>query len=79
MGIFKLIIPSPIRHYYQYRNLVILFPRNYVPKYWKVRSCTEKMIELVVIPIFVGPRLKRVKFMFKGLKHGLVGIKGKIQ
>jgi rhamnosyltransferase len=79
LGVFKLIIPSPVRHYYQYRNLVILFPRSYVPKYWKVRSCIEKIVELVVIPIFVKPRLKRVKFMFKGFKHGLEGIKGKIQ
>lgn len=79
LGIIKLIIPSPIRHYYQYRNLVLLFPRTYIPKYWKLRSCIEKIIELFVIPMFVKPRLKRIKFMFKGLKHGLEGIKGKIQ
>ena len=75
----NLIIPSPIRYYYQYRNFILLLPRSYVPKYWKFRGCIEKLIELIVVPFCVEPRLKRIKYMFKGLKHGLLGIKGKIQ
>jgi rhamnosyltransferase len=78
-GFVKLIIPSPIRYYYQYRNFILLFPRDYVPNYWKMRGCIEKVIEMIVIPLFVKPRLKRIKFMIKGLKHGFLGIKGKIR
>jgi rhamnosyltransferase len=77
-NLLTLTIPSPIRHYYQFRNFIILFPRSYIPKYWKIRGVVEKAIEIIVLPLFVEPRGKRVKYMIKGIKHGFRGEKGKI-
>ena len=31
-------LPSPIRHYYQTRNINYMLTRNYVPKLWKMKQ-----------------------------------------
>jgi rhamnosyltransferase len=78
LKVYNLLIPSPIRHYYQFRNTIILLKRGYVPIYWKLKSLIERCIELFLYPLFVSPKLKRFQYIFKGILDGLLNKKGKI-
>ncbi|QSF44112.1 glycosyltransferase family 2 protein [Paenibacillus tianjinensis] len=71
-NLFSLQVSTPIRLYYQFRNTIILLPRAYVPRYWKIRSILIKPIEFIVFSLFIGPRSLRMKMMVKGIKHGLL-------
>jgi rhamnosyltransferase len=75
----NLLVPNPIRHYYQFRNFIILLKRPYVPFYWKLRGMVEKSLELLLFPIFLSERKLRLKLMLKGCKHGLLNRKGKLE
>lgn len=77
LGLYTLLIPSPIRHYYQFRNTLFLLKRRYVPKYWKIKAFVERCIEFFLYPIFVKPRLHRFKYINKGIVDGLFNKKGK--
>ena len=57
LKVYTLLIPSPIRHYYQFRNTLFLLKRDYVPNYWKIKALVERGIEFFLYPIFVSPRL----------------------
>jgi rhamnosyltransferase len=77
-NLYKLLVPSPIRHYYQYRNSLILLNRDYVPQYWKFRTLIERLLELVAYSIFLKPRRQRLKFIFWGIRDGILSRKGKL-
>lgn len=78
MGVYTLLVPSPIRHYYQFRNSLLLMKRNYVPTYWKFRTVIERIIDLIAYPFFISPRSVRLRYIMKGLKDGVSGKKGKL-
>lgn len=73
------IISAPIRHYYQFRNILLLLPRTYVPRKWKIK----KTLEIFLLPIIFclkGPdRKKRLKYMMYGVLDGIRGLAGKIR
>lgn len=77
--VWNYIICSPIRHYYQFRNTILLLPRKYVPLKWKIK----KIIELILMPfiyIFKGPdRSNRLYYMARGVYDGMIGHVGKIK
>jgi rhamnosyltransferase len=76
--VYNLLIPSPIRHYYQFRNTLLLLKRGYVPTYWKIKVIVERGIEFFLYPIFVSPRMRRFRYILKGIIDGLFNRKGKI-
>lgn len=62
---------SPQRHYYLFRNAVLLMRRNYVPSVWKLWAIL-KLIITIPVTLFIGPlRLQQVAHMFRGVQHGL--------
>lgn len=64
-------IGSPIRLFYQFRNILILSRRNYVPIYWKLRNLISMPVRFLIFTV-KGPRRKlRLKYMLKGIKEGL--------
>lgn len=72
-------IPSPIRHYYQYRNSIFLMGRRYVPLGWRVKRF---IINLVKIPIYIfllEDGGLRAKYIFLGLFGAFKKQVGKIQ
>lgn len=77
LKLYNLLIPSPIRHYYQFRNTLILLKRDYVPTYWKFKALVERSIEFILYPIFVSPRLRRIRYIVSGIRDGLFNRKGK--
>lgn len=70
---------SPIRHYYFYRNFYMLLKRSYIPSCWKRYTLVKSTIQAVVFSLFLFPRLKQIKFIIKGIFHGITGRKGKYE
>lgn len=62
---------TPIRLYYQFRNLLVLARRSYVPTYWKFRHITAIPLRYFVNRFFMPNGEQRAAFMRKGLLHGL--------
>lgn len=70
-------IPSPMRHYYQFRNTIKMLFRSYVPFNFKRRYIILLPIKFFFYPIFAGKGLLRLKMIIKGLIHGIKGVDGK--
>lgn len=71
-------VPSPIRHYYQIRNTLLLVRRSYVPTYWKYSMLIKVVFKLFVYPFTLNKGFERFKYIVKGLKDGILGRSGKI-
>jgi rhamnosyltransferase len=57
---------SPVRHYYQYRNILYMMGRNYVPSTWKLSQLIKLIVKPVVIVIFFDKKTLRLKYALKG-------------
>lgn len=71
-------VPSPVRHYYQFRNTLKMFGRSYVPFSFKVKYMVILPFKLLFFTLFVNPRTVRFKMIFKGIIDALKGVKGNI-
>jgi rhamnosyltransferase len=69
-------VGSPVRLYYQFRNVLLLLRRGYVPKYWKTRNVCVLPIRFLANGLLQERRLIRIKFMLCGLWDGLRGRTG---
>ncbi|MFC3203770.1 glycosyltransferase family 2 protein [Alteromonas oceani] len=70
MGVtFK--VGSSVRLYYQYRNILILLRRSYVPFYWKIRNCVALPVRWIINGWFLEQRRERRRYMRQGLIDGL--------
>jgi rhamnosyltransferase len=74
----KYISPSPVRHYYQFRNLILLSKRSYVPFYWKMSTFIKYLLSLIFLPFLFKQRSSRFIYMIKGIYDGILGKKGTI-
>lgn len=72
IGKYKVIISSPFRYFYQYRNYLWLVRRNYVPLQWKFAFGCKYFMRLIYFPIFVKDGRKCFKYMVSGIKQGLL-------
>lgn len=70
---------SPLRHYYYFRNAILLYKRSYLTKSWRVRDALRLPIKYVFYVLFTKPRFKQFTMMTKGVWHGLLGKTGKLQ
>jgi rhamnosyltransferase len=61
-------VRSPRRHYFLYRNAVILMRRSYVPRVWKVWA-VAKLAMTTCVTLMIGPqRLAQLRAMLAGLR-----------
>jgi rhamnosyltransferase len=67
---------SPLRHYYTFRNAVLVSRLRYVPRNWKWANGSRTVLKFVFYALFSKARLQQVKMMSLGLWHGLVGRTG---
>ena len=67
---FPIIISSPFRYYYKYRNFLWMLERPYVPIKWKIKEAIRKIIEIIIVPLSTR-NLSIYRFMFKGIKDGI--------
>lgn len=69
-------VGSPIRLYYQFRNIFILCRRSYVPTYWKIRNLLCLPLRFIANAILQTNRRRRFLFMLCGICDGILNRKG---
>ena len=70
---------SPLRHYYHFRNAVLLFNKPWVPLNWKLVTGSRLFIKYGFYSLFATPRVAHWRMMTLGLWHGLTGKSGKFE
>ena len=70
---------SPLRHYYHFRNAVLLYRESWVPLNWKLVDGWRLLLKYGFYGIFAKPRLAHWRLMTLGLWHGLRGKSGKLE
>lgn len=71
-------VPAPIRHYYQFRNHLLLMREKDVPAKWKVVNSLKLLAKLAVYPILLDSRLHRLFFIRRGIIDGVRNIRGEM-
>lgn len=69
---------SPLRHYYHFRNAVLLYKDPRVPLNWKLVDGWRLCLKYVFYSLFAKPRMAHWRMMTLGVWHGLVGKTGKL-
>lgn len=69
-------IGSPVRLYYQFRNILLLSRRSYVPLYWKVRCLVGMVLRFIIFSLNEKDSKIRRYYMIKGIVSGLRKDKG---
>lgn len=70
---------SPLRHYYHFRNAVLLYRTPWVPTPWKLVDGWRLCLKYVFYTLFAKPRLAHWRMMTLGIVHGLAGRSGKLE
>ncbi len=77
-GLIEVGVPSPVRHYYAFRNSLHLLRRPYVPLYWKVSTVAKLIFKLLCYPLMLDRGRRRSRYMLWGLRDGLRGVYGRL-
>ena len=62
---------NPERNYYLLRNSVALWRRHYAPWRWVLHDVRRTILLMVFYALFVPPRLRRLRLMFRAVRDGL--------
>lgn len=62
---------SPRRHYFLFRNAVILMRRDYVPAVWKAWAVAKLLVTFAVHALTDPRRKEQCRAMLRGLREGL--------
>ncbi len=69
---------SPLRHYYHFRNAMLLYKEPWIPLNWKLVDGWRLCLKYVFYSLFAKPRLAHWRMMTLGVWHGWVGKAGKL-
>ncbi|MFL9928050.1 glycosyltransferase family 2 protein [Paraburkholderia sp. RL18-103-BIB-C] len=64
---------GPLRHYYQFRNVIALMKRSYMPRAWKTTELIKLPVRILIYSLFPGQRLLHVRMALLGLRDGWQG------
>lgn len=62
---------SPQRHFYLFRNAVLLMRRSYVPTVWKTWAVVKLILTVLTTTLTGLNRLEQLTHMIKGIKAGI--------
>ncbi|MGR5254322.1 glycosyltransferase family 2 protein [Vibrio astriarenae] len=68
---------SPIRHYYYFRNVLLMLRKKHVPLIWKLVELAKLPVRFTLYSTLTSNRKKQCQSMLQGLWHGLLNKKGK--
>lgn len=76
---FKRSIPlhSPLRHYYHFRNAILLYRSGWLPLNWKIVDGWRLVLRYGFYSLYARPRWTHWKMMTLGLWHGLINRSGR--
>jgi len=69
-------VHSPVRMYYQTRNLILMARRPTTPRGWALRMIPRTLARGLILSLVKPPRLRRLQAVTRGLRHGLQGRSG---
>ncbi|PRX90008.1 glycosyltransferase family 2 protein [Paraburkholderia sp. BL25I1N1] len=69
---------SPLRHYYLFRNAVVLIRRSYVPWTWKSSELVKFPVRLVIYSLMPSERMAHLKMALLGMWDGIRGRLGRL-
>lgn len=70
---------SPLRHYYHFRNAILLYRQAWVPRNWKYVDGMRLCMKYVFYTLFARPRLAHWRMMTLGIWHGVTGRSGQLR
>lgn len=70
---------SPLRHYYLFRNALLLYKQKNLPFLWKVGDAWRLGLKYGFYALYGQSRMAQVKMMSLGLWHGLRGRAGPLR
>ncbi|WP_386083004.1 glycosyltransferase family 2 protein [Vreelandella sp. F11] len=73
----KIPLHSPLRHYYHFRNAVLLYRTGWVPLQWKCVDAWRLLLKYGFYTLYAKPRRQHFMKMTQGLFHGIIGRAGK--
>ena len=75
---WKVPLHSPLRHYYAYRNAVLLCKRKVVPFSWKFHFSVRLIVRFAIYVVLAPHRIERCRYIFRGLHDGMLNRSGHI-
>lgn len=72
-------IHSPLRHYYQFRNAILLYKCGWVPLNWRLVDAWKLLLRFGFYTIFAKPHMQHWKMILLGLIHGLLNRGGELK
>ena len=75
----RLPLHSPLRHYYHFRNAILLYREAWLPLNWKLVDGWRLLLKYGFYTLFAKPRLEHLRMMSLGILHGLLGRAGKLE
>jgi rhamnosyltransferase len=70
---------SPLRHYYLFRNAVLLYQQKNLPWLWKVGDAGRLLLKYGFYALYGQSRVEHIKMMTLGLWHGVRGRAGPLR
>jgi rhamnosyltransferase len=70
--------PSPMRHYYAFRNSLLLLRKKYVPLKWKLQTIGKLGFKLFFYPLILNQGKERFRFMRLGILDSFKSKYGRI-
>ena len=67
---------APLRHYYIFRNSMLLNKRPYVPRRWVLNNAVQLAGMFVYFGLLAPPRRQHLRMMVKGMLDGVLGRTG---
>ena len=75
---WKVPLHSPLRHYYAYRNAMLLCKRSTVPFSWKLHFSARLVVRFAIYMVLSPHRLARCRYIFRGVADGIGNRSGPI-
>lgn len=70
---------SPLRHYYMFRNAVLLYRMPHIPRDWKLADGLRAVLRFGFYALLARPRHQHAMMMLRGIADGLRGRGGKLE
>jgi len=75
---FQVRVPAPVRHYYQFRNVLALILYEASPPIaWRLRNSLALLLKLPVYLLLLNARSERAGYIFAGIRDGFKNKMGK--
>ena len=75
-GLGHIVVHDPIRLYYIMRNRLLLYRLPHTPALWIAQDLPRVAVKFLLFASVVPPRLRNIRFMWVGLRDGLLGRRG---